>query len=236
MGNYKDPEIDFIMADIADAPVIVYLDACNPEVEECNTILLEENYGSSSAALALGVVAALKTLTPLILRYTAASSSVTSSSAQTTAYAWAGWVYGNLLIYGILMILWPLTYFQIEVLYSFYLTWYDVAGINIGAILLFTAIVALFLASAINDSAQWAYFAVYAVLEPALWYLAKANYEDAYYWYNPSVVYGYERVEKVEDTDDDTDDTGIIDLGPFDIVEDDDDTTTIDADDGLEDW
>ena len=100
------------------------VDTCNPEIEVCDSEKYTAIQGEFSSTVWIGTIAVVQTILPLILRYVAVSDAVSSSSSTLYKYSWAGWVYGHLLIDGLLMILWPLTYFQIDVLYGFYLSYY----------------------------------------------------------------------------------------------------------------
>ena len=79
-------------------------DSCDPLIDECVLVSTETiyDYGSRSASVWIGVIALVKALTPLILNLTATPSSPN--------YATYGWWVGNLLVYGVLSLLWPWTY------------------------------------------------------------------------------------------------------------------------------
>ena len=90
-------------------------------------------------------------------------------------------------MWGFLGILWPFTYFQIEVISMFYLQYYWAIGIYGGWIL--ASIGAILLAiSAIKDSEAWLYFGIHATVESALVFISFLQYPEAYKYYLPEAV------------------------------------------------
>merc|ERR1719266_2639985 len=108
---------------------------------------------------------------------------------MTWIYKYAGYVWwvGNGFIFGFMSILWPLTYLQIQVIESFYLTYYLNAGIYVAGAL--TAIIgAMFLYAALSVSSDaYTYLFMYIILNPALVYLSYLFYETAHAYYIPQV-------------------------------------------------
>ena len=160
------------------------LEDCNPQIEECpvpaERAIVE---GSFNSTLVLGVIALIQAILPTIL------ISTTFSSLSASVYKYAGYVWwvGNGFIYGFLSILWPLTYLQIQVIESFYLTYFLNAGIYVAGGL--TVIIgAMFLYAALSgSSAAYTYFFMYIILNPALVYLSYLFYETAHAYYIPQV-------------------------------------------------
>ena len=134
----------------------------------------------------IGLAALLKAILPVILRYTAADSGITASSSSLYSSAFAVWWIGNIIIWGLLTVLWPITYFSITVITDFYLmvTWYGgfFGGIGLAAL---SAI--LLLISATQDSAAWTYWIIQIILDPATVFLTWFLYEDAVLYYRPKV-------------------------------------------------
>ena len=160
------------------------LEDCNPKIEECpvpaEKAIVE---GDFNATLVLGVIALIQAILPTIL----VSTTFSSLSASVYKYAGYGWWVGNGFIYGFLSILWPLTYLQIQVIESFYLSYYMTAGIYVAAGL--TALIgALFLYAALTVSSDaYTYFFLSIILNPALIYVSYLFYETAHAYYIPQV-------------------------------------------------
>ena len=142
--------------------------------------------GKFSSTVVIGTIAVVQTILPLILRYVVVSDAVSSSSSTLYKYAWAGWVYGHLLIDGLLMILWPFSYIPIErdVFYSFYLSYYLEAGIN-GGVILYAILAIMFFVSTFSDGSMF-WFGIYARVELLLLFGSYWFYPEAFKWYIPT--------------------------------------------------
>lgn len=132
---------------------------CDPEIEACYEYSVVLEQGSIMPTIWIGLAALLKAILPVIFRYTAADSGITASSSSLYSPAFAVWWIGNIIIWGLLTVLWPITYFSITVITDFYLmvTWYGgfFGGIGLAAL---SAI--LLLISATQDSAAWTYWII----------------------------------------------------------------------------
>ena len=108
-----------------------------------------------------------------------------------------------MLIWGVLAILWPLTYFGIEPIYMVYLSYYWIGGINIGAII-FGFISLMFLISAITATeANWISFIAHLVLSPIAIYVSHMFYPTAHAYYVPQVK-PVENNEKIDTSPEET--------------------------------
>ena len=89
-------------------------------------ILLPESF---DATLWLGWIAIIKAFSPYLLVKLFKEPTFRPIIYD---YAWATWNTANFMIWGFLGIIWPLTYFRIYILYSFYIWYYDLVGIRLG--------------------------------------------------------------------------------------------------------
>ena len=168
-------------------PTTVYLqrltDTCNPSIEQCpsssSIFEVEEPAGEFRATVALGVIALINTILPIVMTKGTLGTTISTSLSMTFQYAMSFWRLGNMAIWGLLTMLWPLTYFNIDVVYDFYLTYYKVAGIDVVAWLTgFNTI--LLLVGANEDSDAWLYFSVYLCTEPLLVFISSFFYNNAF--------------------------------------------------------
>ncbi len=89
---------------------------CDPEIEACYEYSTVIEQGSIMPTIWIGLAALLKAILPVIFRYTAADSGITASSSSLYSSAFAVWWIGNIIIWGLLTVLWPITYFSITVI------------------------------------------------------------------------------------------------------------------------
>ena len=176
------------------------LQDCNPQIEECpvpsNLSIVE---GDLNSTLIIGFVALFQAILPLLLRFNAASTTISDSSSSIYQFAWSGWWIGNMFIWGFLTFLWPLTYMQIHVIYSFYLQYYQIMGIY-GGVALTGIVGAMFLYSVLAQSADATYAVLYLLVNPILIAISYLYYETAHAYYIPQT-----RIARKEVVDDDDD-------------------------------
>ena len=96
------------------------------------------------------------------------------------------WVVGGVFIWGFLALLWPLSYMP-SVITTFYLTYYQIGGIQ-GGLILTAVTTLLFLVGATQDSTGLTYAIIYLLLEPTLYMASARVYPNAYKYYIPTVV------------------------------------------------
>ena len=132
---------------------------CDPEIETCYEYETVVDQGDVLPTIWIGLAALLKAIMPVILRYAAADSDVTATTSDLYPSAFGVWWIGNIIVWGLLTLLWPITYFSITVIIDFYLaaTWW---GGYWGGIGLASLAAILLLVSATQDSNAWTYFIV----------------------------------------------------------------------------
>ena len=85
-------------------------------------------------------------------------------------------------MFGLLGLLWSISYFEITVVEQFYLAFWESAGIY-GGYGLAVLTILLFLVGAFSDSEAWTYFAIDLLIEPALTYAAQRVFSEASRYY-----------------------------------------------------
>ena len=136
------------------------------------------------ATLWLGLIAVLKALSPYVIVRVINEPAVRPTIYD---YAWATWNTANFMIWGFLGIIWPLTYFRIYILYSFYIWYYDLLGIR-GGLLITLLISFMFILPAWKEDIRWAYFIVYFLVELSLLLLSNHFYDRAVLYYFPPTI------------------------------------------------
>ena len=176
----EDP-VDIDTGDAGDSTA----DSDGPQAEDVSekvdTRPTEDVYetGSSSAALLLGIFALLKFTVPLGLYFAVGSSS-------SSSLAWLFWFGANSTVWGLLTILWLLTYVSAGIA-SFYMLYYELGGIYGGWAIFFIGLSLMILAFT-SDSSMLTYLIIYAVFEPVLVFLSQKFYPDAYLYYFPKLT------------------------------------------------
>ena len=137
--------------------------------------------GSLGATILLGLIATIKAFLPYTLRLV-----LMDPTSQPTyyEYAWTIWTYSNPIIWGILSILWPLTYLDIRFFQNFYTWYYKSMGIIVGYMLTI-AISGLFFWPAYQQDISWNYFIIYFSSEFLLLLTSNLYYRKAKLWYKP---------------------------------------------------
>ena len=143
--------------------------------------------GSILPTIWIGIVVLLKAILPIIYRYAIVKTEVTNSSNTLYKVTWGIWVYSYLALYGLLMILWPITYFNVKVIDNFYIAVHWWGGVW-GGVGLYALIVILFLAAAAMTGGSWLWFALFLLIEPGLWFVSYWFHPQAVEWYIPKYV------------------------------------------------
>ena len=89
-------------------------------------------------------------------------------------------------MWGLLTNLWLLSYISTGII-SFYMLYYELAGIY-GGWVIFLIGLSLMILAFTSDSSMLTYLIIYAVFEPTLVYLSQMFYPDAYLFYFPKLV------------------------------------------------
>ena len=127
----------------------------------------------------LGVFALLKFAVPLSLYFAIGSKS-------SSSLAWLFWFGANSTVWGLLTILWTLTYVS-SGLASFYMLYYELGGIY-GGWAIFVIGLSLMILAFTSDSSMLTWLIIYAIFEPTLVFLSQKFYPDAYLYYFPKLV------------------------------------------------
>ena len=143
----------------------------------------------------------LNTILPIIYRYAIVSTEVTSSLNVFYSITWGIWVYSYLLLYGLLLLLWPITYFNVRVITDFYLVAHWWGGVW-GGIALYGFIAFFFLISALTGG-SWLWFLLYFIIEPAFLTLSFLFHDSAAEWYSPKYVLASSKKPDSSDKDGD---------------------------------
>ena len=94
-------------------------------IDEISVNQNTEVMGDMNSTVILGMIALFQAVTPLFLsQYMESSTAITYND-----YAWSSYTIGNMFIWGFLAVLWPLTYFKIDIIYTFYLAYYETMGL-----------------------------------------------------------------------------------------------------------
>ena len=107
-------------------------------------------------------------------------------SKSSSSLAWLFWFGANSTVWGLLTILWTLTYVS-SGLASFYMLYYELGGIY-GGWAIFVIGLSLMILAFTSDSSMITWLIVYAIFEPTLVFLSQKYYPDAYLYYFPKLV------------------------------------------------
>ena len=162
-------------------------EGCDSTIEVCTRLVEHIVKGEIEPTIWLGILALLKTVTPAILR----AFFVEEQNSESTfyKYGWAIWQISNMIIFGFILLLWPMSYYQITVLTDFYLALFETATLSDYA-LGFIAIISLgFLTGAYEDGnlSAWVWFTIEVSFESLVWIMMMQKYEGAEQFYRPKV-------------------------------------------------
>ena len=114
--------------------------SCDPSVEVCEVAKVAETEPDIMPTIYLGVIALLKALVPAILRFYVADSNISMTKSSIYPTAWTLLCVGNAIMWGILSIMWPLSYL-VDAIVNFYLLLTQYGGVYAGAVLALVHIV-----------------------------------------------------------------------------------------------
>ena len=174
------------------------VEECNPDIEACDADekMMSTEQPDIMPTVYLGLIHVAKGFFPLLFRFSMASSSIESTSSSLYKTAWFFWWVLNLLVFGILGLLWPLSYSGIAV--EFYLfASRDIAiygGMGLGGLAFL-----LMLFSAFSESSAWLYTFLILLIDGGGLYGTMLMIDDAeaYYKWEAPVEEKEEKIVEV---------------------------------------
>ena len=158
-----------------------FVEPCNSQIEDCENTRVLVDSGNFNATLILGAIATFKFIFPILMN----STQNTSTSTGLYAYGWSSWQFGNGLVWGFLLLLWPLTYFKISVLTGLYIAVFATAGIIGGYVLALLTTVLFVGAGTDVDADSYIWAGISFLTDLPLVYLTSMFLPDAKAYYEP---------------------------------------------------